>query len=319
MSVPSPRLRFFGEVLGWSPLPERLRQAGVVLRGAEDVPPSQMGLSSLKQLRPRIAWPLWRGRFFVDRHAILSNLFNHRQTPIEAGWSVKKTQVEDFRGRQLTYDSHNGTDFAIPVGSRFLAAAPGVVVRVVSEFNRGGLKIFVDHGDGLMTNGAHLARAIVREGDVVRRGDLLAYTGYSGLDGASTVPFGVPHVHFNVWLNGEPVDPFAHGDAPGLWRGGGLPEPIDGVEDEPFAPSAYDAERVAANIEACKTAASRERLRGVADPAMRAAQTIIEMNYYPTRFAERHLPYVERVARMPRLSMPFAAERFDGVVFADDL
>lgn len=133
----APRLRFFAEVLGWSPLPERLRQTRIALRGAEDVP-SQMGLSSLRQLRPRLAWPLWRGRQAVERAVIISNLFNHRQTPIEAGWSVKITQVEDFRGRRVTYDSHNGTDFAVPVGTRFLAPAPGRVVRVVSEFNRAG-------------------------------------------------------------------------------------------------------------------------------------------------------------------------------------
>lgn len=313
------KLRFFGEVLGWSPLPTRLRQAAIVLRGAEDVPPSQMGLSSLKMLRPRMAWPLWRGRYFVDRAVIITNLFNHRQTPIEAGWSVKKTQVEDFRGRALTYDSHNGTDFTIPVGSRFLAAAPGVVVRVVSEFNRGGLKIFVDHGDGLMTCGAHLARALVREGDRVRRGDVLALTGYSGLDGASTVPFGVPHVHFNVWLNGEPIDPFPHGNASSLWRAGRLPAPIAAPEDEAITPSTYAADRVAANIAACKTARRRAALEAIPDLAARAAHTIIEMNYYPTRFTARHLPYAAAHPRAPRLSLPFGADRFDRVVFADDL
>ena len=73
---------------------------------------------------------------------------------------MKKTQVADFRGRDLTYDSHNGTDFAIPVGTRVLTAAAGRVVRQVSEFNRGGLKLFVDHGQGLMTCYAHLARPL---------------------------------------------------------------------------------------------------------------------------------------------------------------
>ena len=83
----------------------------------------------------------------------------------------------DFRGRDLTYDSHNGTDFAVPVGTKVLAAAGGEVVRIVSEFNRGGLKIFIDHGGGLMTTSAHLARPLVKVGQIVARGEAIALSG----------------------------------------------------------------------------------------------------------------------------------------------
>ena len=95
-SEPSPR--FFAEAMGLSPPRERFDQAMIALRGAVDVPPTRFGLSSLSQLRPTIALALWRGRFHLDRHALITNLFNHRQTPILDGWSVRKTQVEDFRG-----------------------------------------------------------------------------------------------------------------------------------------------------------------------------------------------------------------------------
>lgn len=308
------------EALGVLPLRERWRQALIALRGEADVPASRFGPSSLLQLRPRMAMALWRGRTVVDRRAIVTNLFNHRQTPIELGWSVLRTQVEDFRGRGLTYDSHNGTDFSIPVGTPVLAAAPGLVVRVVSEFNRGGLKVFVDHGEGLMTCYAHLARALVAEGDRVGRASPLALSGYSGLDGLVTFPFGVPHVHFNCWLDGEPIDPFAHGGQPSMWRAGAAPRPaVDPDPDEPFAPSAYDPARVDEAIAACRTAATRERLRALEPLARRAAHLVIEMNYYPTRFERRVRPYAGTHARGPRLDLPFPADRFDGVVFADDL
>lgn len=121
------------EAMGLRPFGTRMRQALVALRGAEDVPPSRFDLTSLTQLRPRIATALWRGKPYVPRQVIITNLFNHRQTPIEAGWSVRKTQVEDFRGRDLTYDSHNGTDFSIPVGTTVVSAAPGEVVRIASQ------------------------------------------------------------------------------------------------------------------------------------------------------------------------------------------
>jgi murein DD-endopeptidase len=320
MNAEPTKVALFGEALGLHPWRERCRQALIALRGQEDVPPSRFGLSSLTQLRPRIAVSHWRGRFFVDRHAIITNLFNHRQTPIELGWSVRQTQVEDFRGRGLTYDSHNGTDFSIPVGTRVVAAAPGEVVRIVSEFNRGGLKVFIDHGRGLMTTYAHLARSLVEVGQVVERGETIALSGYSGLDGFVTFPFGAPHIHFNTWLNGEPVDPFSHGDAPSLWRAGALPAAAAGESrDDAFAPSEYSDERVGEAIAGCKTPSTREQLQQIESLATRAAHTIVEMNYYPTRFPRRVNVYAETYPRTPRLDLPFSRDDLDGVVFADEL
>ncbi len=313
-----PPLRLFGEIMGLSPLPERLRQARVALRGEQDVPPSTFGLSSLRQLRPRMGLKLWRGKPVVARQAVITNLFNHTQTPIAAGWSVKKTQVRDFRGGSLTYDSHNGTDFSIPVGSTVVAAAPGRVVRIVSEFNRGGLKVFLDHGQGLMTCTAHLARALVRVGQQVDRGEPIALSGYSGLDAVVTFPFGTPHIHFNVWLNAEPVDPFPHRGVPSMWRAGERPVP-GRPQGERFEPSVYDPERVERGIGACITAASRERIAAIAPLDQRAAELIAEMNYYPTRFPTRISPYAQAHPRRPVLDLPLSGDQFDGVVFADTL
>lgn len=315
-----PKLRLFGEAMGLTPPRERFRQALIALRGEQDVPPSLFGLSSLSQLRPRIATTLWRGKFYVARKALITNLFNHRQTPIELGWSVKKTQVEDFRGGDLTYDSHNGTDFAVPVGSLVTTAAPGQVVRIAAEFNRGGLKIFIDHGRGLMTCYAHLARPLVHLGDVLERGQAIALSGYSGLDSLVTFPFGVPHVHLNVWLNAEPIDPFAHGGAKSVWAGGEGPAVAAGAKAAGnFEPSAYSEARLDEAIESCITDASRERLRATRPLPMRAAATIAEMNYYPTRFPERVSPYAAEYAREPRLDMPMASSEIDGVEFVDEL
>jgi murein DD-endopeptidase MepM/ murein hydrolase activator NlpD len=310
------------EAMGLRPFGTRLREALFALRGDGDVPPSRFDLSSLTQLRPRIATKLWRGKPFVPRRVIITNLYNHRQTPIEAGWSVRKTQVEDFRGRDLTYDSHNGTDFSIAVGTTVVAAAPGEVVRIATEFNRGGLKIFIDHGRGLMTCTAHLGRALVRVGERLERGQPYAISGYSGLDSLVTFPWGTPHIHYNVWLNGEPIDPFPHQGEPSLWRGGDLPAPATELPlaDEAWEPSAYDAEAVDEAISTCSAAAVRQRLRAVQLAKYRAAELIAEMNYYPTRFGGPcRLVYAERHPRRPVLDLPFTAADFDGVLFVDDL
>lgn len=315
------KLRLFADVMGLSPWRERWAQTKIALRGEEDVPPSRFGLSSLKQLRPRYAIPLWMGRQPVKGKVLITNLFNHRQTPIEDGWSVKKTSLLDWRGRKLTYDSHNGTDFSIPIRTDVLTAAPGKIVSIKSEFNRGGLKIFIDHGRGLMTCYAHLARSLVKVGDVVARGQIIALSGYSGLDSLVTFPLGVPHVHFNVWLNCEPIDPFPYDEKASLWCGGTLPTTYsdEAIDETPFAPSVYREEAVQEAIEICKTPKVRERLLAIEDLETRAAETIIEMNYYPTRFPQRVNLYDETYPREQRLDLPFSSNDFDGLAFVDDL
>ncbi len=316
----SGRLRFVGEVWGLSPLPLRLRQAKVALAGEEDVPPAKWGLSSLSQYRPRIGPRLWAGRFVVPRTALVTNLFNHTQTPIAEGWSVRKTQVRDFRGGRLTYDSHNGTDFSVPVGSTIVAAAPGKVVRLTSEFNRGGLKLYLDHGGGLMTCTAHLARPLVQVGDVVGRGQPVARSGYSGLDGVITFPWGTPHIHFNVWLHGRPVDPFPHDDQPSMWRAGRVPAPVP--REEPpadFELSAFDADAVEEGIAACITPSARERIRAHEPLWARGTALVHEMNYYPTRFERFVPPYASVAPRGPVLDLPVSHEEVDGLAFVDEL
>lgn len=312
------RIRFLGDTMGLAPFPLRFKQTLTALFGEEDVPSSKFGLSSLAQLYPRVGVKLWRGKPYIKNKVIVSNLFNHTQTPFEQGWSVKKTQALDFRGKQLTYDSHNGTDFAIPVGTDVCTAAPGRVVAVMSQFNRGGLKVFIDHGEGLMTSYGHLAISHVKPGDVLHRGQVIALSGYSGLDAAVTFPFGVPHVHLNVWLNGNPVDPFAHGQNSSLWLSGEMPA---GASDNrgTYTPSEYNYELVQQAIADCKTELVRKRLQSITDPEEQAAHTVIEMNYYPTRFSKRLNLYSREYPRAARLDLPFKSEDFNGLLFLDDL
>lgn len=310
-----------------------MRQARIALAGDEDVPKSSFDPSSLRLLSPRLAVPFWLGYDAIPRKVVITNLFNHTQTPVALGWSVKRTQVRDFRGKRQTYDSHNGTDFCIARGTPVLAAASGYVMRVVSEFHRGGLKVAIDHGGGLITSSAHLARALVREGQAVKRGDVIAISGYSGLDSLVSFPWGIPHIHFNVWLDGQPVDPFArlHGETreESLWVGGNTPLPMPtNITCEESAWSEYDEARVDAVIQSCITASTRTRLESITPLELRGGQTIFESNYYPTRFhrevnqqtpPDRASTLSEVHARAPRLHLPFSEEFFDGCVFRDEL
>jgi len=305
------------ETFGLAPLPLRAREAWLAVRGDSSVPATRFGLSSLGIFHPALSLRTWLGGRRADRRVPISCLFNRTPTPLEDGWSVKKTQVADFRGGTLTYDSHNGTDFAVPVGTVVVAAAPGKVLRISSEFNRGGLKIFIDHGRGLVTTSNHLARALVGVGDVVARGEPIALSGYSGIDALVAFPWSVPHVHFNVWLDGDYVDPFAAPGETSLWVGGNEARPADAVaDDEAGAHTAWDELAVLAAIETCTDAASRAALLREPDLGRRAMDVLFLRNYYPTRFAARPPLYRERHARQPWLTLPFRAQEFEGIAFA---
>lgn len=302
------------EIFGLSPLPQRAEEAWLAIRGDGSVPGTRFDGTTLRIFQPRLSVMTWLGHRRADRRIPIYNLFNHTPTPVEEGWSVRKTQVRDYRGGTLTYDSHNGTDFAIPTGTVVVAPAAGEVLRVSSEFNRGGLKIYLDHGRGLTTTHNHLGRALVRVGDVVRRGEPIALSGYSGIDAVVAFPWSVPHVHFNVWLDGEAVDPFAAAGETSIWREGNDPLPPRGVEDEPFTPTIWDARGVGDAIAACKDPATRDELRREPDLARRAMNVMFQRNVYPTRFGARpRLVAEDAREREPRLSIPFRAEDFVGI------
>lgn len=294
----------------------------MLFRGDPTTPKTRFDHTSLRQMTRLSGWRMWAGARPYGRRIPISNLFNHEQSPPEDGWSVRITRVRDFRGGALTYDSHNGTDFATPIGTPVVAAAPGSVRRVSREFNRGGLKIFIDHGGGVITTSNHLGRALVAVGERVRRGQVIALSGYSGLDGLATFPWGIPHVHYNVWLDGVPVDPFASSGEAALWRGGNAPTPFAGGDAEAAGEvaerTAWDDAAIERAVAECIGDASRREIDDVRDPDERAMAVLFHQNYYPTRFRERPSIYATRHPRRPILDLPFLAADYDGVVFPDN-
>jgi murein DD-endopeptidase MepM/ murein hydrolase activator NlpD len=302
------------------PLARRWREVRRALLGDRETPATRFGLSSLGMMRPGLALGLWLGRSARDRRVVIYNLFNHRQPPPERGWSVERTNLEDFLGTDLTYDSHNGTDFAVPPGTVVVAAAPGRVLRVSSEFNRGGLKVFIDHGRGLITTSNHLGRSFVSAGEIVQRGQPIALSGYSGIDGLMTFPWGAPHVHFNVWLDGAYVDPFARPGERSLWRAGNLPTPHDGADGwDAFAPTEWDTDAIEEGLRACHSEEARREVRSFERDFEQAAALLFQMNYFPYRFTRRSALYAGGSARDPWLDLPFDRGAYEGVRFAHDV
>jgi murein DD-endopeptidase MepM/ murein hydrolase activator NlpD len=97
---------------------------------------------------------------------------------------------------------HAGIDFRAPTGTTLLAAAGGEVVFAGWKSGYGNTTI-IDHGGGLATLYAHQSELDVREGQEVLRGRRI------GLSGATGNVTG-PHLHFEVRVNGTPVDPMPY-------------------------------------------------------------------------------------------------------------
>ncbi len=96
---------------------------------------------------------------------------------------------------------HRGVDIAARSGTPILAAGSGTVTRVGS-FAGYGLLVEVDHGGGVRTRYGHANSLLVRAGQRVSRGQLIARVGNTGLATG-------PHLHFEVWVGTGAVDPLA--------------------------------------------------------------------------------------------------------------
>ena len=99
-----------------------------------------------------------------------------------------------------TLQSHQGVDYTVAEGSSIFATADGTVKEISDKSSTLGKTIVIDHGNGYQTSYSHLLSTLVRRGQKVQRGDIIALSGNSGLSLA-------PHLHYEVRFNGLRVDP----------------------------------------------------------------------------------------------------------------
>lgn len=93
---------------------------------------------------------------------------------------------------------HNGTDFAVPVGTPILAVADGVIVKATSHPDAGRY-VIIRHGGVYSTTYMHMSKLLVKPGDKIKQGQKI---GLSGNTGRSTGP----HLHFEFRISNRPVD-----------------------------------------------------------------------------------------------------------------
>lgn len=126
-------------------------------------------------------------------------------SPVGSSWESRVTSEFGYRSDPFTGQAsgHTGIDIAVPTGTPVRAALPGVVT--TATYNAGGYGYYVkiDHGNGMVTLYAHNSKLLVKVGDAVEAGDMVSL---SGSTGRSTGP----HLHFEVRVNGQRVNPRAY-------------------------------------------------------------------------------------------------------------
>jgi murein DD-endopeptidase MepM/ murein hydrolase activator NlpD len=120
-------------------------------------------------------------------------------TPRPSAWPVAGYVTREFSATAGNPANHQGIDIAQPAQTPILAPGDGTVARVGTDPFLGNF-LELQHGLGYLTVYGHCSRVVVRAGVAVRRGQVIGYTGQTGEAAA-------PHLHFEIWRDGQPIDP----------------------------------------------------------------------------------------------------------------
>ncbi len=95
---------------------------------------------------------------------------------------------------------HNGNDYIMKENSPIFASAGGYVVFADYTPNY-GYTIIINHQENYVTKYLHCSSLLKKEGDIVQQGELIALSGNSGTESSG------PHLHFEIWKDGKPINP----------------------------------------------------------------------------------------------------------------
>lgn len=119
-------------------------------------------------------------------------------------WPISSTNITSGFGNRnhpilKTKKFHRGLDISAGKGTQLKASFTGVVTYAATKGGYGNL-IEIERADGIRVRYAHLDKISVSKGDSVKEGQIIGATGNTGLSTG-------PHLHFEILINGEPVDP----------------------------------------------------------------------------------------------------------------
>lgn len=132
---------------------------------------------------------------------------------VERGTKIPPTYIKPLAGGRLSSgfgyrsfrggSNHYGVDWATPTGTTIYASSGGTVTRAGWSSSY-GYCVYIQHPDGVETRYAHNSKLLVKVGQTVKQGQSIALSGNTGDS------FGA-HLHFEIRVNGKPIDPFSKG------------------------------------------------------------------------------------------------------------
>lgn len=104
-----------------------------------------------------------------------------------------------YHNGKATGDYHKGVDLHSPAG-RNITAINGGKIKIAKMFRLHGGTVGIDHGQGVSSIYIHMSKILVKEGDTVKKGDVIGKVGSTGFATG-------PHLHWGLYMNGLPVNP----------------------------------------------------------------------------------------------------------------
>jgi murein DD-endopeptidase MepM/ murein hydrolase activator NlpD len=138
----------------------------------------------------------FEGNIFAVISKILNHFFNSQNQNL---FFIRPS--EGFISQKFNpQKGHFGVDYVMNENRPIFASAGGYVV-FASYTTEYGYSIIINHKDNYVTKYQHCASLLKREGDFVYQGEIIALSGNSGTESTG------PHLHFEIWKDGKPIDP----------------------------------------------------------------------------------------------------------------
>jgi murein DD-endopeptidase MepM/ murein hydrolase activator NlpD len=174
---------------------------------------------SLARGRPDVDGLIRRANVLAASFAEVSDTLAHNMEKFArlpsimptAGWLSSNFSRSRFHPVLHYARPHEGIDVSAPMGAPIVAPAAGTVTQVTRQTGYGNV-LEIDHGYGIVTKYAHCSRIVVRVGQHVKRGQVVANVGNTGLSTG-------PHLHYEIHVNGKVVDPLTY-----VMPGGAIPD-----------------------------------------------------------------------------------------------
>lgn len=198
-------------------LEEELRQMATIEPGSVVTPPAAHDGQGGPYIRPNV-WlvnnafdtlasrmakkrqELEQLRQAIHEHQKQVAYQNSINAAIPSIWPAEGEVSSPYGLRWEGTDFHPGIDIANDYGTPIVAAADGIVTD--AGWNSGGYGnlVDIDHGNGIMTRYGHAQAVVVSAGQTVKKGQIIAYMGSTGFSTG-------PHVHYEIHVNGQVINP----------------------------------------------------------------------------------------------------------------